>query len=67
MVNINAGLASSRAQCRPSPPGGFLEGRGVCLAARASIPRVLHLSARRSRGEATGGIQTLIGTPERFF
>jgi len=40
----------------------------VCLAARASIPRVLQLSVRRrSRGEAVGGIQQLIGTPERFF
>ena len=35
--------------------------------AQASISRVLQLSARRSRGEATGRILTLIGTPERFF
>jgi len=34
---------------------------------RASIPRILQLSVGRSRGEAVGRIQTLIGTPERFF
>lgn len=39
----------------------------VCLAARASIPRILQLSVGRSRGEAVGRIQTRIGTPERFF
>src|SRR5271167_3780948 len=31
----------------------------LCLAALASIPRVLQLSGRRSRGEATGRIQRL--------
>ena len=35
--------------------------------ARASIPRILQLSVGRSRGEAVGRIQKLIGTPERFF
>jgi hypothetical protein len=34
--------------------------------AQASIPRVLQLSVRRSRGEAIGRIQRLIGTPDRF-
>src|SRR5450631_1195060 len=37
----------------------------LCLAAPASIPRVLQLSGRRSRGEAIGRIQMLIGTPYR--
>lgn len=37
------------------------------LYGRASIPRILQLSVGRSRGEAVGRIQTLIGTPERFF
>ena len=40
---------------------------GVCLVARASVPRILQLSVGRIRGEAVGRIQTLIGTPERFF
>jgi hypothetical protein len=44
----------------------FVEGRSV-LYGRASIPRILQLSVGRSRGEAVGRIQTLIGTPERFF
>jgi hypothetical protein len=44
----------------------FAEGRS-CLAARASIPRVLQSSVRRNRGEAIGRIQRLIGIPERFF
>jgi len=42
------------------------EGRSV-LTARASIPRILQLSVRRSRGEAIGRMQRLIGTPNRFF
>ena len=44
----------------------FVEGRSV-LYGRASIPRILQLSVGRSRGEAVGRIQTLIGTPGRFF
>jgi len=45
----------------------FLREEEVCLVAQASIPRVLQLSIRRSRGEAIGRIQRLIGTPDRFF
>jgi len=43
-----------------------LQKEKACLAAPASIPRVLQLSVRRSRGEAIGRIKR-IGTPNRLF
>src|SRR5208283_2325494 len=43
-----------------------LQKEEVRLAAPASIPRVLQLSVRRSRGEAIGRMK-LIGTPYRLF